>query len=105
MGALIAPVRGGMSDQRIRPMPDEIRSLLERVDGQLREAERLRNFANEQSRRTDYYPDRRKTPRVPTRAESDLSDDHVCPASSIESHGKQSASAGAALHRTRVPPL
>jgi hypothetical protein len=66
-----------MSQQRKTPTADEIRSLIEQVDGQLREAERLRNFANERNRRIDFFPDRRKTPRIPAVADHDHSGDQV----------------------------
>lgn len=48
-----------MSEQRKRPTPDEIRGLIEQVDGQLREAERLRNYADERARRKEFFPERR----------------------------------------------
>jgi hypothetical protein len=52
------------------PAPKDIRSVIEEVDGELREAERIRSYINE--RRIPFYPERRKTPRVPQR-ESDRS--------------------------------
>jgi hypothetical protein len=66
-----------MSEQRKRPTPDEIRSLIERVDGQLREAQRLRNYANERSGANDFWPDRRKMPRIPNSAEPNRSGDQA----------------------------
>ena len=66
-----------MSEQRKPPTPDDIRSLIEKVDGQLREAERLRSYANERNRRSEFYPDRRQTPRVPPRSEPDRSGDQA----------------------------
>ena len=48
-----------------KPDAEEIRSVIEQVDGELREAERIRSYINE--RRTPFYPERRKTPRVPER--------------------------------------
>ena len=67
-----------MSEQRKRPpTPDEIRSLIERVDGQLRQAERLRSYVNDRSRANDFWPDRRKTPRIPKGAEPDHSGDQA----------------------------
>jgi hypothetical protein len=44
---------------------EEIRSVIERVDGELREAEVIRSYINE--RRTPFYPERRKAPRIPGR--------------------------------------
>ena len=66
-----------MSEQRKRPTPDEIRGLIEQIDGQLREAERLRNYANERSRANDFWPDRRKTPRISPYTEPDHSGDQA----------------------------
>jgi hypothetical protein len=53
------------------PLLTTIRSLIEQIDGQLREAARLRNYANDRSRANDLWPDRRKTPRIPKSAEPD----------------------------------
>jgi hypothetical protein len=55
-----------MSEQRKTHTPDEIRSLIEQVDGQLRQAERLRSYVSDQNRRGGFYPERRKTPRIPS---------------------------------------
>jgi hypothetical protein len=54
-----------MSEQWKPPSADEIRGLIERVDGELREAERLRSHADERTRRKPFFPDRRRTPRIP----------------------------------------
>jgi hypothetical protein len=54
-----------MSEQRKSSTADQIRSLIEQVDSQLREAERLRGYVREASRRGDFFPERRKQPRVP----------------------------------------
>jgi hypothetical protein len=54
-----------MADGRKYSTPDEIRRVIERVDGQLREAERLRSYVNEHSRAAAFFPERRKTPRLP----------------------------------------
>ena len=45
---------------------DDIRGLIEQVDGQLREAELIRSYINDRPRRTEFFPDRRKTPRIPS---------------------------------------
>jgi hypothetical protein len=66
-----------MSQQRKTPTADEIRSLIEQVDGQLREAEQLRNYANERRRANDFWPDRRKYPRIPPRTAPDHSGDQA----------------------------
>jgi hypothetical protein len=63
-GALIA-LMTHMANGRKDITPDEIRRVIERVDGQLREAERLRSYVNERSRRQAFFPDRRKAPRLP----------------------------------------
>ena len=60
-----------MSEQRKTHTSDEIRSLIEQVDGQLREAERLRSYVNDQNRRRDFFPERRRTPRIPPRMPED----------------------------------
>ena len=44
---------------------DDIRGLIEQIEGELREAERLRSYADERSRRTPFWPERRKMPRIP----------------------------------------
>jgi hypothetical protein len=62
-----------MPGQQKPPRADEIRRLIERVDGQLREAERLRNFVNDRARRGEFWPDRRKSPRIPQSDRSDSS--------------------------------
>ena len=54
-----------MSEGRKESTADEIRRVIERVDGQLREAERLRSYVNERSRGSAFFPERRKTPRLP----------------------------------------
>lgn len=66
-----------MSEQRKTFTPDDIRGLIEQVDGQLREAERLRSYANERQRRSEFFPDRRKTPRIPPRTPPDRSGDQA----------------------------
>jgi len=62
-----------MSEPSKPPTPHEIRRLIERIDGQLREAERLRVYANERPRRAEFYPERRKTPRFTSTANEDSS--------------------------------
>jgi hypothetical protein len=62
-----------MMEERKGFTADEIRSLIERVDGELREAERLRNYADERNRRPEFFPERRKRPRVPTGSDEDSS--------------------------------
>ena len=61
MIALMTHMANGRKDST----PDEIRRVIERVDGQLREAERLRSYVNERSRGSAFFPERRKTPRLP----------------------------------------
>ena len=53
-----------MSDLRRGTKADEIRGLIEQVDSQLREAERVRSYVNE-ARRQAFFPDRRQRPRIP----------------------------------------
>jgi hypothetical protein len=55
----------GMSERK-KPTLDEIRGLIEQVDGRLREAEQLRSHVNERNRRAPGWPDRRRAARVPT---------------------------------------
>jgi hypothetical protein len=59
-----------MSEQRKSHTPDEIRSLIAQVDGQLRQSQLLRSYIDERSRRNDCWPERRRVPRIP-----DLPDD------------------------------
>jgi hypothetical protein len=59
-----------MSEKR-KNTPDDIRALIERVDDQLREAQRLRSYVNERSRRGEWWPERRRVPRVPQRPSND----------------------------------
>jgi hypothetical protein len=58
-----------------RNAADELRGLLEQLDDRLREAERLRSYADERSHRPLVWPDRRRTPRVdderPTQSRSE----------------------------------
>jgi hypothetical protein len=54
-----------MSEQTHKITGDEIRDLITRVDGELRQAEILRNYANERQRRADFFPERRQAPRIP----------------------------------------
>jgi hypothetical protein len=73
-GALIAiSINRAMPDQRKDFTDDEIRRLIEGLDGQLREAERLRSYANERTRRGDFFPERRTRPRIPLEDASDNS--------------------------------
>ena len=50
---------------------DEIRDLIERIEGQLRESEALRHQADQRRRRAQVFPERRKRPRVPGISEGD----------------------------------
>ena len=45
---------------------DDIRGLIEKVDGQLREAELIRSYVQDRTRRTQFFPERRKVPRIPS---------------------------------------
>ena len=54
-----------MAEQRHKPT-DDIRGLIEKVDGQLREAELLRSYVSDRARRTEFFPERRKVPRIPS---------------------------------------
>lgn len=51
----------------VTPMLDEqkTRSLIEELDRRLLEAERLREYVNDRSRQSHFWPDRRRTPRLP----------------------------------------
>ena len=73
VGARVAET-GCMSRQR--GSSDDIRGLIEQIDGLLREAERLRSYADERNRRTPFWPERRKMPRIPQEraSEHDTSD-------------------------------
>src|SRR5688572_22080782 len=53
-----------MSKPRDTPTPDEIRRLIEQVDGRLREGEQLRSYVKDRSPR-NFSPERRTTPRIP----------------------------------------
>jgi len=44
---------------------ERLRKLLDDIDVRLRDAERLRNHADDRQRRTPFYPDRRHAERVP----------------------------------------
>jgi hypothetical protein len=44
---------------------DRLRNLLDEIDSRLRDAERLRSYADEQQRRGAFYPERRHSERVP----------------------------------------
>jgi hypothetical protein len=57
-------INRAMPEQR-KDFTDEIRGLIERVDGQLREAERLRGYSDERTRRREFFPERRTLPRIP----------------------------------------
>lgn len=46
----------GMSKHRTSRTLADIRGLIEQIDGELREAERLRNYAHERSRRREVFP-------------------------------------------------
>jgi hypothetical protein len=59
-----------MSEQRKTHTSDEIRSLIAQMDRQLRQAELLRSYIDERSRQNDFWPERRRVPRIP-----DLSND------------------------------
>ena len=54
-----------MTEQRNKPT-DDIRGLIEKVDGQLREAELIRGYVSYRARRTEFFPERRKVPRIPS---------------------------------------
>ena len=56
---------GAMAEQRNKAT-DDIRGLIEKVDGQLREAELIRGFVSDRARRTEFFPERRKIPRIPS---------------------------------------
>jgi hypothetical protein len=57
-----------MAEQRNKAT-DDIRGLIEKMDGQLREAELIRSYVNDRARRTEFFPERRKVPRIPSTAE------------------------------------
>ena len=75
-GLLVAKLTS-MSEQRKTHTPDDIRNLIEQVDGQLREAEKLRSYANERHKRKDFFPERRKHPRIPTNGNPEDSRDRA----------------------------
>ena len=54
-----------MAEQRHKPT-DDIRGLIDQVDGQLREAELIRGYMRDRARRTEFFPERRKVPRIPS---------------------------------------
>jgi hypothetical protein len=64
-----------MSEQRKENSADDIRNLIEEVDGRLREAERIRSYVNERAGRPAWWPERRRVPRVPPTDEPDRSTD------------------------------
>ena len=59
-----------MSEKR-KITPDDIRGLIEQFDDRLREAQELRSYVNERSRRGEWWPERRRAPRVPQRPSDD----------------------------------
>jgi hypothetical protein len=54
-----------MSEQG-RQTTDSIRDLIENVDEQLHEARLIRGYLNDRSRRSQFFPERRKAPRIPS---------------------------------------
>ena len=44
---------------------ERLRKLLDDIDGRLRDAERLRSQADDRRRRPAFYPERRRSDRVP----------------------------------------
>jgi hypothetical protein len=54
-----------MSEQRKIHTHDDIRALIEQVDDQLRRAEVLRTYVNDRNRRRDFFPERRRSNRIP----------------------------------------
>jgi hypothetical protein len=61
-----------MSERKKDNTAEDIRGLIEQVDGQLREAERLRTYVHDRHRRPAFFPERRRAPRIPRQS----SDDH-----------------------------
>ena len=59
-----------------RSKEDDLRELVERIKERLRDAERLRNHAEERRRQPAFWPDRRRSSRVPDLDDSSQTVDH-----------------------------
>ena len=61
-----------MVDRRSR---DPLRDLVDEIEERLRDAERLRNHAEQRRHQEAFWPDRRHTSRVPDRGDSKIDRD------------------------------